>query len=93
MATNKARFIITVEDDMAKEIEDYHYDNRYKDRTKAILALLRIGLDHAKVAEPEPAPPESVKVEPKLDLDALLEESSISTDETPPKKKARIPLK
>lgn len=58
MATNKARFIITVEDDMVKEIADYHYENRYKDRTKAILALLRIGLDqpHSRPNPPQRRP-------------------------------------
>jgi hypothetical protein len=72
LATNKARFIITVEEDMAKEIQDYHYENRYKDRTKAILALLRMGLDYARAEQTS----DSKKVWEDIDeVDALPDEA------------------
>ena len=79
MSTNKTRFIITVEDEMAKAIEDYHYENRFKNRTKAIIALLQIALDDVSKTNPTPKPQSAPIVEesapivaPELDLDNLL---------------------
>jgi hypothetical protein len=85
MATQKARFIVTVDDQMAQAIEDFHYENRFKDRSKALLALIQAGLESKGIEVKSPEPP--------VDLDILLGEDE-STTPTPKKssKKPRISL-
>lgn len=48
MATNKTRFIITVDEELEKKIEDYRFNNRFPDRTKAILDLIEKGLQQVE---------------------------------------------
>ena len=71
---------------MAKAIEDYHYENRFKNRTKAIIALLQIALDDVSKTNPTPKPQSAPIVAPELDLDNLL------ADEPKPKSE-KIKLK
>jgi hypothetical protein len=52
MPTSKTRYMITVTDEMANAIEDFRFSNRYGDRSKALIYLLQIGLEHA-TATPE----------------------------------------
>lgn len=44
MPTEKPRVIITLSDDLFKRIEDFRYDNRYPNRSEAVLALIEEGL-------------------------------------------------
>lgn len=48
MATKRARYMISVDEDMFKEIEDFRYRNRYATRSEATSKLIRIGLDKIK---------------------------------------------
>jgi metal-responsive CopG/Arc/MetJ family transcriptional regulator len=45
MATDKARYTVSVDDDLFQRIEDFRYQNRYATRSEATAELIRIGLD------------------------------------------------
>lgn len=45
MATNKARFSITLDDDLLDEIESYQKQNQIVSRSKAIVSLIEKGVD------------------------------------------------
>ncbi len=45
MATKKARYMISVDDEMYKAIEDFHYENRFRTRSEATTELIRRGLE------------------------------------------------
>lgn len=44
MPTNKPRYTITVNPELQQQIEDYQFSNRIKSQTKAIIALMELGL-------------------------------------------------
>lgn len=45
MPTNNPRITFTVSDEMMKRIENYRYDNRMKNQTRAILDLIEKGFE------------------------------------------------
>ncbi|MDL2236325.1 hypothetical protein LJC56_00610 [Christensenellaceae bacterium OttesenSCG-928-K19] len=45
MPTEKPRYTITLDEEMLKKIDDFRFENRFANRTKATLELIRIGLD------------------------------------------------
>jgi|GEM_PF-547116 len=53
MPTNKPRFIVTVDDEMFKEIEDYRFDNRFYSRSEATVSLMKLGLEAISKMSPE----------------------------------------
>ena len=44
MPTSKPRFMVTVSDEMYKQIENYRFDNRCKSQTQAINELIELGI-------------------------------------------------
>lgn len=48
MATKKPRYMISVDDDMFAEIEDYRYEKRFPTRSEATTELIRLGLEVIK---------------------------------------------
>ena len=48
MTTKTNRYMISVDDQMYTEIEDYRFLNRYNTRSEATKALIRIGLEEVK---------------------------------------------
>lgn len=48
MATKKQRYMISVDDDMFKEIEDFRYERRFPTRSEATTELIRLGLESLK---------------------------------------------
>ncbi len=44
MPTEKPRVIITLPGDLFDRIEDFRYENRYPNRSEAVLALIEEGL-------------------------------------------------
>ena len=44
MPTDKPRFTITVDPALMQEIEDYRYNHRIKNQTKAVISLMQRGL-------------------------------------------------
>ena len=45
MATKKPRYMISVDEDMFREIEDFRYERRYPTRSEATTELIRLGLE------------------------------------------------
>ena len=48
MATKKPRYMISVDDKMFNEIEDFRFENRFPTRSEATAELIRLGLDALK---------------------------------------------
>lgn len=48
MATKKQRYMISVDDAMFLEIEDFRYEKRYPTRSEATSELIRLGLEVIK---------------------------------------------
>lgn len=59
MATKKSRYMISVDNDMFNEIEDFRYEKRFPTRSEATTELIRLGLEAIKKKEQEP----EVKIE------------------------------
>lgn len=45
MATNRARYTVSVDDEMFQQIEDFRFGNRYQTRSDATVELIRLGLE------------------------------------------------
>lgn len=59
MATNRKRYMISVDDETYKAIEDFRYKRRFPTRSEATQELIRIGLkivaDKGKNSEEAPS--------------------------------------
>lgn len=54
MATQRQRYMISVDDDLFERIEDFRYKNRFPTRSEATAELIRLGLEslaQSKVGE------------------------------------------
>ena len=51
MATERPRFMISVDDNLFNRIEDFRFSKRYQTRSQATEALLRVALDYLKEQE------------------------------------------
>ena len=59
MATNRARYIVSVDDEMFQRIEDFRFERRFQTRSEATVELIRLGLaalDAEQKKHPEQAP-------------------------------------
>ncbi len=45
MATEKARYTVSVDEEMFEKIETFRYENRYPTRSAATVELIRLGLE------------------------------------------------
>lgn len=52
MATNKPRYMISVTDEMYRDIEDFRFANRYQTRSEATSELIQMGINILKGMEP-----------------------------------------
>ncbi len=48
MATKRQRYMISVDDELFKEIEDFRFEKRYQTRSEATAELIRLGLEVIK---------------------------------------------
>lgn len=48
MATKRPRYMISVDDDMFQEIEDFRFKNRFQTRSEATAELIRLGMEAVK---------------------------------------------
>ena len=48
MATEKARYTVSVSNEMFQAIEDFRFRNRYQTRSEATAELIRLGLEALK---------------------------------------------
>ena len=53
MATKRQRYMISVDDDMFKAIEDFRFERRYQTRSEATAELIRLGLEQIKKEQEE----------------------------------------
>lgn len=53
MSTEKPRFTITMDEELLQAIDDYKFEHRIKNQSKAIVQLARIGLEQIKFEENE----------------------------------------
>ena len=51
MATKRARYMISVVDEMFKAIEDFRFQHRFQTRSEATTELIRLGLEVVKKEE------------------------------------------
>lgn len=59
MATNRARYTVSVDDEMFQRIEDFRFERRFQTRSEATVELIRLGLaalDAEQKKHPEQAP-------------------------------------
>ncbi len=68
MPTEKPRFTITVDKELFGQIEEFKFINRYKNQTKAVIALIEKGLDVLASKDPEIA--DAVRKKPATYLKA-----------------------
>ncbi len=45
MSTNKARYTVSVDDELFQKIEDFRFENRFQTRADATVKLIRLGLE------------------------------------------------
>ena len=45
MATKRQRYMISVDDEMFKAIEDFRFERRFQTRSEATTELIRLGLE------------------------------------------------
>ena len=48
MATKRPRYMISVNDDMFRDIENFRFENRFQTRSEATAELIRLGLEYLK---------------------------------------------
>lgn len=46
MATQRKRYMISVDDEMFNAIEDYRFEQRFQTRSEATTELIRLGLEY-----------------------------------------------
>lgn len=51
MAMDRARYTISVNNELFQQIEDFRFDNRYQTRSEATVALIRLGLEQVRKAD------------------------------------------
>ena len=59
MATNRARYTVSVDDEMFQRMEDFRFERRFQTRSEATVELIRLGLaalDAEQKKHPEQAP-------------------------------------
>lgn len=52
MSTTRERYMISVDDDMFADIENFRFDNRFNTRSDATQALIKLGLQVLKGSSP-----------------------------------------
>lgn len=45
MATDRARYTVSLDDEMFNKVEDFRFENRYQTRSEATVELIRLGLE------------------------------------------------
>lgn len=48
MATNKARYTVSVDEELFQQIEDFRFENRFQTRAEATVVLIRLGLEQIR---------------------------------------------
>ena len=51
MPTKNPRILVTVDDDLFEQIEDFRFENRFQSRNAAMVALMRAGFEAIRQQE------------------------------------------
>ena len=51
MPTKNPRILVTVDDDLFEQIEDFRFENRFQSRNAAMVALMRAGFEAIRKQE------------------------------------------
>lgn len=57
MATNKARYTVSVDGELFRQIEDFRFERRFQTRSQATVELIRLGLEQLKRGADSPEAP------------------------------------
>ena len=57
MPTEKPRFSLSIPQELLNRIDQYRFDNHIRNQTKAVVALLEIGLTSLGITPPAPQEP------------------------------------
>lgn len=47
MSTDRARYTVSLDDEMFQKVEDFRFENRFQTRSQATVELIRLGLEMA----------------------------------------------
>lgn len=53
MSTDRARYTVSLDDDMFQKVEDFRFNNRYQTRSQATVELIRLGLEMVEKTKKE----------------------------------------
>lgn len=53
MATDRARYTVSLDDETFKKVEDFRFGHRYQTRSEATVELIKLGLELAEKREEE----------------------------------------
>lgn len=45
MATDRARYTVSLDDELFNKVEDFRFEHRYQTRSEATVELIRLGLE------------------------------------------------
>lgn len=48
MSTDRARYTVSLDDEMFQKVEDFRFENRFQTRSQATVELIRLGLEMAE---------------------------------------------
>ena len=71
MPTKKPMTTITIDDDLYEKIEDFRYNNRFANRSQAIMFILRAGMKALAAEYPELEPTVKLETGKKGKLDGV----------------------
>lgn len=53
MSTDRARYTVSLDDEMFQKVEDFRFENRFQTRSQATVELIRLGLEMAEKMKEE----------------------------------------
>lgn len=65
MATNRARYTVSVDDKMFQQIEDFRFERRFQTRSEATVELIRLGLAALEAGQGTPSKREEPQEDPE----------------------------
>lgn len=65
MATNRARYTVSVDDKMFQQIEDFRFERRFQTRSEATVELIRLGLAALEAEQGTPPKREEPQEDPE----------------------------
>lgn len=61
MSTDRARYTVSLDDELFKQVEDFRFERRYQTRSEATAELIRLGIEQLKSENAAQKAPRSAK--------------------------------